>query len=164
MAPSYLLLPTSAPTSLLHFPSPTAARRHPLRPSEHLPTPYLLRSLSDEAHGAWILLLPTQLAEPARGHELGFYYPRDAGGERSTGRKHSVNLGGPMAAAPAERESSDSSHAFVPITDVRTTEVGLCSRDACMDRRQRRVLVRYELTSIPLGVRSIQAIAWHSMA
>jgi hypothetical protein len=118
--------------------------------------------VNDYSLATTLHLLPSQLAEEEKGVGVGFFYPAGTAGSPSS---HGA-LGGGAAASAGERKVPKLS--FVPVTDVRTVDDTMCSwlselaSGGCgRGRLRRRVLVRFDLTDLPPGVRSVTP---HSIA
>ena len=121
------------------------------------------RGISEAAHGTWLLLFPSQIAEAEEGHEVGFWYPIAGGGGIQVGfQAVSGELGGVASETSARSKplgpggGGKQRFSFVPVTDIRTPSVGLVNT-FCGAVSDQRVLVRFELTSLPPGVQNVQA-------
>jgi len=121
------------------------------------------RGISEAAHGTWLLLFPSQIAEAEEGHEVGFWYPIAGGGGIQAGfQAVSGELGGVASETGARSKplgpggGGKQRFSFVPVTDIRTPSVGLVNT-FCGAVSDQRVLVRFELTSLPPGVQNVQA-------
>ena len=98
------------------------------------------RAVSEAAHGTWLLLYPSQIAEAEDGPEIGFYHPPGEDAGIHTSGELGLSAPGTSIAAPRRKAVRFS---FVPVTDIRSAGA--------------RVLVRFELTSLPPGVQTVQA-------
>ena len=150
------------------------------RRQEHHQAAAAAQRASESGHGTWCALLPSQIAESEDGEEVcalsnpqplltcvaercrpshilqvGFLYPSGGiGGGASHCTHASFCKETDMQAASA---SGGHTLAFVPVTDVRTVgDGGWLDYCGCGGEAQR-VLIRYEVTSLPPGVQSIEA-------